>query len=235
MSSWNTYAQPAVRAAAEDRAAFIRRTYMHLAMAVLLFIVLEFFMLQSSLPKAMLSFIAAGSYNWLMILGGFMILGWLARSFASSVQSPFLQYMGLLGYVLVEAVIFVPILAIAAAFSSPQLIPTAGIMTLLLFFGLTMTVFITRQDFSFLRSFLTIGFFIALGLIICGTIFGFDLGVIFSSAMVLLAAAAILYDTSNVLHHYRTDQHVAASLELFASVALLFWYVLRLLMAFSRD
>ena len=32
----------------------------------------------------------------------------------------------------------------------------------------------------------------------------------------------------------RTDQHVGAALELFASVALLFWYVLRLLMSLNR-
>jgi FtsH-binding integral membrane protein len=39
-----------------------------------------------------------------------------------------------------------------------------------------------------------------------------------------------------VLHHYRTDQYVAASLALFASVAILFWYILRIVIAFSgRD
>jgi FtsH-binding integral membrane protein len=52
--------------------------------------------------------------------------------------------------------------------------------------------------------------------------------------MILLASGYILYDTSNVLHHYRTDQYVAASLALFAAVALLFWYVLRLLMELNR-
>ena len=57
-----------------------------------------------------------------------------------------------------------------------------------------------------------------------------------SAAMVLLAAGFVLYDTSNVLHHYRTTQHVAAALALFASVALLFWYILQIVLAFSsRD
>jgi FtsH-binding integral membrane protein len=53
--------------------------------------------------------------------------------------------------------------------------------------------------------------------------------------MIAYAAGAILYNTSNVLHHYRPDQHVAASLALFASVALLFWYVLQLVIALSDD
>ena len=56
---------------------------------------------------------------------------------------------------------------------------------------------------------------------------------LFSVAMIGLAAGYILFYTSNVLHHYRKDQHVAASLALFASLALLFWYILRIFI--SRD
>ena len=61
-------------------------------------------------------------------------------------------------------------------------------------------------------------------------LFGFTLGIMFSYVMVALACGYILYDTSNVMQHYRTSQHVAASLALFASVMLLFWYVLRIVM-----
>jgi FtsH-binding integral membrane protein len=104
----------------------------------------------------------------------------------------------------------------------------AGIMTLILFGALTTIVFITRTDFSFLGPILAIGGFLALGLIIGSIAFGFSLGSIFALVMVVFAAGAILYDTSNVLHHYRPGQHVAASLSLFASVALMFWYILRI-------
>ena len=52
--------------------------------------------------------------------------------------------------------------------------------------------------------------------------------------LLLLAAASILYNTSNILRIYNPNQHVAAALTLFASVALLFWYVLRILMGSSR-
>jgi uncharacterized protein len=103
-----------------------------------------------------------------------------------------------------------------------------------MFAGLTAVTFITRKDFSFLGSILTIGGFIALGVIVCSVLFGFNLGLFFSVVMVIFASAAILYDTSNVLHHYSTKQHVAASLELFASVALLFWYILQIVMSLSR-
>ncbi|MEL6321315.1 MAG: Bax inhibitor-1 family protein, partial [Cyanobacteria bacterium J06626_14] len=75
---------------------------------------------------------------------------------------------------------------------------------------------------------------IALGLIIASVIFGFSLGVFFAFAMVAFASAAILYKTSNIMHHYSTRHHVAASLELFAAVMLLFWYVLRIVMSSRR-
>ena len=114
-----------------------------------------------------------------------------------------------------------------------DVISSAATMTLLLFGGLTATVFMTKKDFSFMRTALTVGGFVAIGMIVCGMIFGFQLGMWFSVAMIVFACGAILYDTSNVMHHYHESQYVGASLELFASVALLFWYVLRLFM--SRD
>ena len=54
---------------------------------------------------------------------------------------------------------------------------------------------------------------------------------LFIVAMIALMCGFILYETSNVLHHYHTSQHVAAALAIFASLATLFWYVIRLLMS----
>jgi FtsH-binding integral membrane protein len=114
-------------------------------------------------------------------------------------------------------------------------IPSAAIITGLLFAGLTYTAFSTGKDFSFLGGFLRIGGFIALGVIIASIIFGFQLGILFSGAMILFAAGAILYDTSNIIHHYHPEQYVAAALSLFASVALLFWYVIQFLLRFTSS
>ena len=65
---------------------------------------------------------------------------------------------------------------------------------------------------------------------VAGVLFGFNLGLFFSVAMVALAGGAILYDTSNVIHHYPEDRYVSAALQLFASVVLLLWYILRIFM-----
>lgn len=235
----NTYAdQPRYGAVADalpaERAEFIRKTYTHLAGAVGVFVGLEYLLLQSPIAGAMMKLISGSRYGWLMILGGFMVLGWLARSLASGARTRSMQYAGLGLYIAAQAIIFIPLLYIAVHFSAPDVLPTAALITGLLFAGLTATVFITRKDFSFLGSILTIGGFVALGLIVAGAIFGFTLGLAFSGAMVLLASGAILYDTSKILKGYSTDNYVGASLELFASVALLFWYVLRIIMQLTR-
>lgn len=232
----NEYAQNLTVSQSEpsERAGFIRRTYAHLAGAILAFIGLEAYLLSTPLAGKMLNFIGANQYGWIMFLGAFILCGWLARGLASGSASQTTQYVGLTLYVIAEAVIFVPMLYIAVHYSSPTVLPTAGILTLLLFAGLTAVVFTTKKDFSFLRGILTIGGFLAMGLIVCAAIFGFNLGLIFSFAMVLLASGAILYDTSKIMHHYGPHQYVGAALELFASVALLFWYILRIVMRLSR-
>lgn len=217
-----------------ERAKFIQRTYTHLAGAVGAFIVVEWFLFQTGIAGALFSFVAASRFSWLAFLGAFALLGWLSRELAAKADSVETQYAGLGIYVVAEALIFAPLLYIAAYFANdPNVIPTAAILTLLLFGGLTTVAFTTRQDFTFLGGILKIASFVALGFILCSIIFGFSLGLLFSAAMVVFASAAILYDTSKVMHHYSTDQYVAASLELFASVALLFWYVLQVLMQLS--
>ena len=110
-------------------------------------------------------------------------------------------------------------------------IPSAAIATLGLFAALTAIVFVTRKDFSFLRTVLVFGGLAAMGFIVVAIIFQFALGPIFTYAMIALACGYILYHTSNVMLHYRIGQHVAAALALFASAALLFWYILQLFLS----
>lgn len=223
----------AADAEASERALFIRRTYLHLAAAILAFVVLEAILLHTPGIENMIGAMLGGM-GWLVTLGAFMGVSWLADKLARSEAAPSMQYLGLGLFVAAEAVIFLPLMYMAAYRSDPDVIPMAGIITGLLFAGLTATAFITRKDFSFLGSILTIGGFIAMGVIVCSILFGFTLGLLFAAVMVFFAGGSILYTTSNVIHHYRTNQHVAASLALFSGVMLLLWYVLRIVMGSRR-
>ena len=214
----------------ESRATFIWRTYGHVALAILGFAAIESYLFGNGMAEAMA--VRMLGVNWLLILGAFMIVGWLAGHVAHRVDSRPLQYLALAGFVVAQAIIFVPLLYIAMR-TQPAVIESAAGVTLLGTAGLTAVAFITRKDFSFLRGILVWGGILALIAIASSVLFGFAMGTWFSVAMIGFAGAAVLYDTSNVLHHYPEDRYVAAALELFGSIALMFWYVLRLFM--SRD
>lgn len=228
----STFAQPggrAVGASVDARARFIVRTYNHLFLAILAFTAVEV----ALFATGMIMPIARGvGGHWWLAFGAFILVGWIGRSFARRTDNVALQYLGLAAIVGTWSLIFAPLLVFAEAFA-PGAIQSAALVTILSFAGLTAIAFVTRKDFSFLRGILMWGGVCALVLIVAAALFGFKLGTFFMVAMVALAGGSILYDTSNVIHHYREDQHVAAAIELFADVALLFWYLLSIFS--SRD
>ncbi|NOY94277.1 MAG: permease [Deltaproteobacteria bacterium] len=230
--------QAVAHATVDERASFIVKTYVHLVGAVFAFVFLEAAFFITGVAQMVAEFVLegplSGRFGWLLVLGAFIAVSFIADRWARSDTSSAMQYMGLGLYVVAEAVIFIPLLFLAAYYSSPDVIPTAGLVTLVLFGGLTGVVFLTRKDFSFLKGILGVLAIGAIGFIIAGAIFGFNLGLIFSWAMVALACGYILYHTSQIMLYYRTDQHVAASLALFADVMLLLWYVIQILMARGR-
>jgi FtsH-binding integral membrane protein len=214
-----------------ERALFFRKTYTHVALAILLFIVLESVLLKV-VPAEFIASMMGGQYVWLFILGLF----WLGSSLSNKLvfhPNRDRQYLGLGIFIILEAIIFLPMITIAIMYSGTEMITQAALITLFMFSGLTAVVFMTKTDFSFLRTALTIGGFVALGAIVAGAIFGFNLGLWFSVGMVVLASGSILYQTSQIKDQFDTEQYVGASLQLFSSIMLLFWYVLRILM--SRD
>lgn len=237
MSTYGETFQPreftiADQAPVQERANFIVRTYLHLFAAVAAFVAIETALVMAPFSDNMVEFMLTflGGYSWLAILGAFMAVSWLANSWAHSDTGKGVQYAGLGLYVVAEAFLFLPLIYFAAMYGGGEVLPTAALATAAVFTGLTAIVVVTRKNFSFLGPFLGVMGIAAFALIACGILFGFDLGIFFTVAMIALAAGYILYTTSNILHEYRTDQYVAASLALFASVALLFYYILMLFM-----
>lgn len=220
-----------------ERVTFIQRTYGHLAGAILAFAGLEAFLIKSGIGEEIIQRLFTGPGGLLVVMLLFIGGGYLAQYWARSATSRTMQYAGLALYVVLEAIIFLPILTYAALYAGdPSVIQKAGLLTLGVFAGLSMAVFMTGKDFSFMRTGLIVAGWLSVGLVVLAMIpgLGINLGTWFSFAMVGLAAAYIIYDTSNVMHQYRSDQYVAASLALFASVALLFFYILRIFLSSDR-
>jgi FtsH-binding integral membrane protein len=217
----------------EARRDFIKKTYAHLAAAIFAFMGIEYLLVSSPLGSTITRLtLGNGRGGWLVVILAFMLVGWIADRWSRSTTSPGIQYLGLGLYVVAEAVIFVPLLYICTYVTKFQgLIGTAGIITAIAFAGLTAVVFLTKADFSWMRTLLWAGSLVAVGVAVASMVFGFQIGIIYCAAVVLLSAGYILYYTSNILHRYPIGFHVAAALSLFSAVALMFWYVLRILMS----
>ncbi|MEL6937679.1 MAG: Bax inhibitor-1 family protein [Cyanobacteria bacterium J06598_1] len=213
-----------------ERAEFIKKTYLHLAGAVAAFIVVESVLFQLGIADAIAQFVFGARFGFIVLLGGFMLLGSMASGLAAKAGDINTQYMGLGLYVVGEAILFAPMLWLANQYGD-NVLTSAALVSLFLFGGLTAIVFTTGQDFTFLGGALKIFGMVALGLIACSFIFGLNLGIFFAFAMVAFSAASILYQTSQVMRRYPTNYYVAASLALFSSVMLMFWYVLRIFMS----
>ncbi|WP_027379514.1 Bax inhibitor-1/YccA family protein [Chryseobacterium daeguense] len=212
-----------------EKAEFYKKTYLHVALSILAFIGVETLLLKI-VPERLIVAMFAQRFAWLLIIGVFWLASVLATKWSLSLNRS-TQYFGLAFYVVLEAVIFLPLIYIAAVYSGGQVIFQAATLTVAMFAGISVIAFTSKRDFSFLRNIIVIGGFISLGLIVGGMLFGFNLGLWFSVGMVILASATILYQTSKLKDAYLTNQYVGASLQLFASIMLLFWYILSILMS----
>lgn len=240
-----------------DRVSFLRKTYAHLGIALVAFAAITGGMMKF-MPKMSWGFTkwaAAGRWNWLLVLLAFMVVGWLAERLARSETSRGLQYGGLTLAVVAQALLLQPMLWILMLRTggpkiraeilmtgTPMMSGTAAsilgqavVITLAIFIGLTLVVFLTKKDFSFLRGVLVVCTFGALGVILASMLFGFSLGAVFCGAMILLMSGYILYQTSLVMKDFPPTAYVAAALMLFSTIATLFWYVLRLLMSLRSN
>jgi hypothetical protein len=214
------------------RGEFIIRVYQHLVAAVVAFVAIEALLINLGVARALYDFLVDFGYGWLLILGGFMIVNWMATTAAHDIEDPARQYGGLFGLAAAEALIFAPFLYYVfnvEGAGGSSTVAAAAAITVVGFAGLTAVGLFTRKDLSFLRPLLLWGGVVALVLIGAALLFGLELGVWFSVGMIGLAGAAILYQTQTILRSYPETAHVGAAVQLFASVMLLFWYVLRLL------
>jgi FtsH-binding integral membrane protein len=230
--------ETAASAPPSDRVRFVRLTYLHLAGAGLAFVGASAALIATGLAETIIRDIfLASRFSWLLLMVLFIGGTTAAQYMARSRRSVGTQYAGLALYVSLYTLLFVPILTIASLpkyGGTPELPLQAGIVTLAVFAGLTAAVFVTGKDFSFLGPILTVGAFVALGVILAAVLFKFTLGLVFIALMVALFAGYVIYDTSNILHRYGTGEYVAASMALFGSVAMLFYYILLLFMS-ARD
>lgn len=221
----------------EDRATFVVRVYQHVLAAVGAFVAFEALFFSTGIARALRDFFfAGGGGRWLMFLGAIMVGQWFVTNAAQDLGNPARQYGSLAATAALEALIFAPFLYyIYNDLDAGSSVLAAAAITAIGFAALSVVAFVTRRDLGFMRPMIMWGFGIALVLIVGAALFGFNLGVWFSVAMIALAGGAILYQTQTIIRHYPVDAYVPAAISLFGSLMTMFWYVLRLVIQLTRD
>lgn len=211
----------AAEAPVAERAAFLRRTYSLLFAGVLGFAATLW--AAGNLAPVRDMMIGLWKLHPLVVMLLILGAGFLVRMVAAKHPINLVAYFA---YVFLFGLLLAPLVLHAAQI---EVLNQAAMITVLVFSGLTAYVFLSGKDFSFLGGILSIAVMGMIGLIVAGILFGFGLGLWFSVLGVLVYSGFVLSDTSRILHHYPTNAHVAAAIELFTSLVILFQYILILL------
>lgn len=211
----------AAEATVGDRIAFIRKVYA-LFFAATLFAIGGVF-LGFAFPPLMILAVEHPIIMFIVMIGG--VMG------AQAVRHvPGVNLAALFGFTTLTGVIISPVLYVIGR-TNPSSILQAGVMTVAIFGGLTAYVFISRRDFSFLRGMVTVGLVVVICAGLTNILFVGSLGLGFaiSAAALLLFAGFVLYDTSNIIRRYPTNEYVAGALSLYLDAFNIFLALLRIL------
>lgn len=213
--------QTASEVSVSERVGFIRKVYA-LFFAATLFAI-GGAVLGISFPPLMR---AAAQHPWIMFF--LMIGGVIAAQAVRHV--PVVNLFALFAFTTLTGVIISPLLYIVGQ-TNPNSIVQAGILTVGIFGGLTAYVFLSNRDFSFLRGMVTVGLIVVILAGLCNALFVGSLGFSFaiSIAVLLLFSGFVLYDTSNIIRRYPTNEYVAGALDLYLDAFNMFLALLRIL------
>jgi len=213
---------PAASVTTTDRLVFIKKVYSLLAMSM-----------GSAAVGAYL-----GSGPLLLLVAPNMMLFFILQIalifFASfAARKPGLNMVALFSFTTVSGLTLGPLLYQVG----PSIAAEAFALTAITFAGLSMYVVYSKKDFSFMSGFLMTGLIVLVvgGLLNMFFIQSGMMHFVMSGASVLLFSGFILYDTSNILRYYGTDEYVSATLALYLDVLNLFIALLSILGIMGRE
>ena len=213
---------PAASVTTTERLVFIKKVYSLLAMSM-----------GSAAVGAYL-----GSGPLLLLVAPNMMLFFILQIalifFASfAARKPGLNMVALFSFTTVSGLTLGPLLYQVG----PSIAAEAFALTAITFAGLSMYVVYSKKDFSFMSGFLMTGLIVLVvgGLLNMFFIQSGMMHFVMSGASVLLFSGFILYDTSNIMRYYGTDEYVSATLALYLDVLNLFIALLSILGIMGRE
>jgi FtsH-binding integral membrane protein len=224
--AWGSYgAETAARASVSERMGFVRKVYA-LFFAATLFAVGGVALGLSFEPLQLF----ARQHPWIMLF--VMLGGVMGAQAVRHVRG--LNLLALFGFTTLTGVVISPLIAVIRLIN-PGSILAAGVLTVGIFGGLTAYVFISKKDFSFMRGMVTTGLIVVILAAVVNIFLGSSaLGFAVAAATLLLFSGFVLYDTSNIIRRYPTNEYIAGALDLYLDAFNIFLALLRILNAGRR-
>jgi modulator of FtsH protease len=218
---WGSYGmETAARASVDERMGFIRKVYA-LFFAATLFAIGGVAVGLSFPPLLRFAF----QHPWVMLFA--MLGGVMGAQAVRHVRG--LNLLALFGFTTLTGVVISPLIAAVLSFN-PGSILAAGVLTVGIFGGLTIYVFVSKKDFSFMRGMVWTGLIVVilagvLNIFLASSALGFAV----AAATLLLFSGFVLYDTSNIIRRYPVNEYVAGALSLYLDAFNIFLALLRIL------
>ncbi len=200
----------------------LRSTYLLLGMTLAFSAVVAGVSMTLKLPHP-------GFLPWIIGFFGLLFLVHKTANSAWGLLSVFLM-TGFLGYGLG------PILnAYLSLSNGGTLVMSALATTAIAFVGLSGYALVTRKDFSFLSGFLVVGFFVLMGAVLLSWLFDLSgIHTAISAGFVLFSCAAILWQTSAIIHGGETN-YIIATITLYVQIYNLFLSLLHIFGVMGDD
>ena len=225
---WGTLQAPtAEHASVSERMGFVRKVYA-LFFAATLFAI-GGVVLSLAFPQVFVRLVWEHPYISLIVLFGGVMGAQAVR------HTPGVNLIALFGFTTLTGIIISPLMWVVSN-TNPVSILYAGVLTVGIFGGLTAYVFVSKKDFSFLRGMVTTGLIVVFlaalmnFFFMCSSALGFAI----SAAALLLFSGFVLYDTSNIIRRYPTNEYVQGALSLYLDAFNIFLALLRILNAGRR-
>lgn len=127
-----------------------------------------------------------------------------------------------------------PIVAIYLKIN-PMIVAQALTITAATFVGLSMYTIVRRTDFSWLGQFITVAFFVVIGIVILSFFVNLTpFALMISGFMVIVACALILFQTSQIVLGGERN-YIIATITLFMSIYILFMNLMHIIGLFGGD
>ena len=242
-------AHPVAKAAPAQRAAFIRSIYLHLALALLAFLVIEAVVVQlgildmfretglgqiaeSRRPRLRLR-LGSSRIGLMALIVAFMAVpALIADSWGKSALPQALHYAGLAVYLVIDALVLAPALLMLVWIGSPQVLPAVALMTVFLMLGALAVVWLTDSDYAPVTIIFCLSGSVMLGMVATAMVLGASAGMLLFGLMQFYAVGALVVRTSQLMDEIEPQHYAGAALSLFASMPLLlpmfFIYVIQI-------